>query len=68
MYYTPYFPIYLQLQQPCASENQVSLPPSCTRLNVVLAATLLHFFNNLVMALKSFPTDDIFRGSKKVEI
>lgn len=66
MHCTPYFPIHLhQLQQPCASDNQVPLSLSCAVPGWMLySQPLLH----IVIAHGTSPTDAIFGGSKEVEI
>jgi hypothetical protein len=49
----------LRQREPSASVPCLYQSECCTRS---------HFFNNLVIALQPFPTDDIFGGSNEVEL
>ena len=55
-----------QIQQPCSSEKQEHLSPSCTSLNCIHATASL-LVSNLVIAFKPIPKDSIFEGSKEME-
>ena len=63
IYYTPHFSTYLhQLQQPCTSEKQEQIPPSC------INSSFFYFFDNFVITPKLFLVAGVFEGYKEVEI